>query len=104
MRHHEELVLVCNWKVQINMSTKTQIEKLLKHAFLPVFMEVRDVSEAHSGHAGAVHGGETHFEIDITSAKFAGKSRVQSHRMVHEILQPLLSTTVHAVALNLKSS
>ena len=51
MRHHEELVLVCNWKVQINMSTKTQIEKLLKHAFLPVFMEVRDVSEAHSGHA-----------------------------------------------------
>tara|TARA_B100001057_G_scaffold398346_1_gene408866 strand:+ start:367 stop:627 length:261 start_codon:yes stop_codon:yes gene_type:complete len=86
------------------MSTKTQMEELLENAFSPVFMEVRDVSEAHSGHTGARSGGETHFEVDITSAIFAGKSRVQSHRLVHEILQPLLRTTIHALALNIKSS
>ena len=86
------------------MSTKTQMEELLENAFSPVFMEVRDVSEAHSGHIGARSGGETHFEVDITSAIFAGKSRVQSHRLVHEILQPLLRTTIHALALNIKSS
>ena len=86
------------------MSTKTQMEELLENAFSPVFMEVRDVSEAHSGHAGAQPGRETHFEVDIISATFAGKSRVQSHRLIHEILQPLLRTTVHALALNVKSS
>jgi len=80
------------------------MEELLENAFSPVFMEVRDVSEAHSGHAGAQPGRETHFEVDIISATFAGKSRVQSHRLVHEILQPLLCTTVHALALNVKSS
>ncbi len=86
------------------MSTKTQIEELLENAFSPVFMEVRDVSDAHSGHVGARSGGETHFEVDISSAVFQGKSRIQSHRLVHEILQPLLHTTVHALALNVKSS
>ena len=86
------------------MSTKTQMEELLENAFSPIFMEVRDVSEAHSGHVGARSGGETHFEVDITSAVFAGKSRLQSHRLVHQILQPLLRTSVHALALNIKSS
>ena len=86
------------------MSTKTHMEELLKNAFSPVSMEVRDVSEAHSGHVGARPGGETHFEVEITSAAFVGKSRIQSHRLVHEILQPLLRTTVHSVSLNIKSS
>ena len=86
------------------MSTKTQMEELLENAFSPIFMEVRDVSEAHSGHVGARAGGETHFEIDITSAVFAGKSRIQSQRLVHQILQPFLRTTVHALALKIKSS
>ena len=86
------------------MSTKTQMEELLENAFSPIFMEVRDVSEVHSRHVGARPGGETHFEVDITSAVFAGKSRLQSHRLVHQILQPLLRTSVHALALNIKSS
>ena len=80
------------------------MEELLENAFSPIFMEVRDVSEAHSGHVGAKPSGETHFEVDITSAVFAGKSRLQSHRLVHQILQPLLRTSVHALALNIKSS
>ena len=86
------------------MSTKTQIEELLESAFSPVFMEVRDVSEAHAGHAGAQPGGETHFEVDMISATFAGKSRLQSHRLIHKILRPLIRTTVHALVLNVKSS
>ena len=86
------------------MTTKSQIEELLRDAFSPDFIEVRDVSEGHSGHAGARPGGETHFEVFITSKAFTGKSRIQSHRLIHGILEPFLRTSVHALALNVKSS
>ncbi|MDC0461837.1 BolA family transcriptional regulator [Alphaproteobacteria bacterium] len=84
------------------MSTKSQIESVLIQSFSPDFLEVRDVSKDHAGHVGASPLGETHFEIDIVSAAFAGKSRIESHRMIHALLQPLLDSTVHALALNVK--
>ena len=86
------------------MSVKSEMEELLQNAFSPDFMEIRDVSEAHSGHVGASPSGETHFEIDITANAFGGKSRIESHRLIHGILNPLLRTSVHALALNVKSS
>ncbi len=85
------------------MSIKQQIEKLLTDAFSPRFLEVRDVSEAHLGHAAASSEGESHFEVDIISDTFATKTRVQSHRLINEVLKPLLDTKVHALALNVKS-
>lgn len=86
------------------MSTKKQIEKLLNETFSPGFLEVRDVSEAHAGHSGAGIEGESHFEVDIISDAFAGKTKVQSHRQINEVLKPLMQTTVHALSLNVKSS
>ena len=41
------------------MSTKSLIENLLNDAFSPNFLEVRDVSAAHYGHAGAKEGGKS---------------------------------------------
>ena len=41
------------------MSTKSLIENLLSDAFSPNFLEVRDVSAAHYGHAGAKEGGKS---------------------------------------------
>ena len=38
------------------MSTRSLIENLLTDAFSPNFLEVRDVSAAHYGHAGAKEG------------------------------------------------
>jgi len=85
------------------MSTKSLIENLLNDAFCPNFLEVRDVSAAHYGHVGAKEGGESHFEVDIEATAFSEKTRVQSHRLIYGVLKPLLDTSVHAVALNVKS-
>ena len=85
------------------MSTKSLIENLLNDAFSPNFLEVRDVSAAHYGHVGAKEGGESHFEVDIEATAFSKKTRVQSHRLIYGVLKPLLNSSVHAVALNVKS-
>mgnify|MGYP001166624839 FL=1 len=85
------------------MSTRSLIENLLTDAFSPNFLEVRDVSAAHYGHAGAKEGGESHFEVDIEATAFSKKTRVQSHRLIYGVLKPLLDSSVHAVALNVRS-
>ena len=85
------------------MSTKQQIEKMLNDAFSPRFLEVIDVSDAHYGHAAANPEGESHFEVNIISDAFANKTRIQSHRSINKVLKPLLETTLHALALNVRS-
>ncbi len=85
------------------MSTKSLIENLLSDAFSPNFLEVRDVSAAHYGHVGAKEGGESHFEVDIEATAFSEKTRLQSHRLIYRVLKPLLNSSVHAVALNVRS-
>ena len=85
------------------MSTKSLIESLLNDAFSPNFLEVRDVSAAHYGHVGAKEGEETHFEVDIEAIAFSEKTRVESHRLIYGVLKPLLNSSVHAVALNVRS-
>jgi len=57
------------------MSTRSLIENLLTDAFSPNFLEVRDVSAAHYGHAGAKEGGESHFEVDIEATAFSEKNQ-----------------------------
>ena len=46
-------------------------------------------------------GGETHFEVTMTADAFAGKSRVECHRMVNHILAAELASSVHALQLKL---
>ena len=64
---------------------------------------MRDVSYKHAGHAGWREGGETHFEVTMTADAFAGKSRVECHRMVNHILAEELASSVHALQLDLTS-
>jgi len=64
---------------------------------------VQDVSHQHAGHAGWREGGGTHFDITMRAAAFAGKSRVQTHRMVNTVLAEDLASTVHAVQLHLSA-
>ena len=79
------------------MSVAAQIEQLLTDAFAPTYLEVRDVSAGHAGHAGARPGGETHFEDDITAPAFADMSRIQRHRAVNHVLADLLAGPIHAL-------
>jgi BolA protein len=81
------------------MSFKTRIETKLQAAFDPARLEVLDESHQHAGHGGWREGGDTHFRVRITSAAFAGKSRVETHRAINQVLSDELSERVHALAI-----
>jgi BolA protein len=85
------------------MATAETITQKLVTAFQPTEIDVQDVSHQHAGHAGWREGGGTHFEITMRAAAFAGKSRVQTHRMVNTVLAEDLASTVHAVQLHLSA-
>ncbi|MDT8375661.1 MAG: BolA family protein [Mariprofundaceae bacterium] len=74
-----------------------QIRALLEDKFQPTALEIIDDSWKHAGHAGAKEHGGGHFSVEIVSKSFAGKNRVQRHRMVYKILEPLFGPTIHAV-------
>ena len=85
------------------MTMADAIATKLKDALSPRHIEVLDVSYKHAGHAGWREGGETHFEVTMTADAFAGKSRVECHRMVNHILAAELAGSVHALQLKLSS-
>lgn len=75
------------------------IRRKLTQAFAPTRLTVTDDSHRHAGHAGARPEGETHFTVEIVSAQFAGRSRVDRQRLVYAALTEELQTRVHALAL-----
>jgi BolA protein len=71
----------------------------LTAAFAPQRLQIVDDSHRHAGHAGARPEGETHFSVEIVSAAFAGRSRVERQRLVYDTLAAELRERVHALAL-----
>jgi BolA protein len=82
------------------VSVRSQIEKKLRVAFQPESLRVVDESHLHAGHAGARREGETHFRVTLVSPAFAGKGRVERHRMVNTVLAAELAGPVHALAVH----
>lgn len=78
-----------------------RINDILSQALSPQRMEVINESHLHAGHAGGTPdgSGETHMRVRIISAAFDGVGRVQRHRMINELLQPILDEGLHALAL-----
>jgi BolA family transcriptional regulator, general stress-responsive regulator len=70
----------------------------LEAAFAPERLEVIDDSSKHAGHAGARAGGESHFTVKITSARFAGVGRLARQREVYAALKAELAGQVHALS------
>jgi BolA protein len=81
------------------VSVKSRIEEKLRNAFSPERLEVKDESHLHVGHAGARPGGETHYRVQIVASAFAGKTRVERHRLVNGALAEELAGPVHALAI-----
>ncbi|HSD92708.1 MAG TPA: BolA family protein [Methyloceanibacter sp.] len=77
-----------------------QITKKLRQAFAPVVLEVANDSDRHRGHAGSPGTGESHFTVKVVSAVFAGKSRLERHRMVNAVLAEELEDKIHALAVS----
>ena len=86
-----------------NRPVATAMRRKLEAALAPSMLEIDDDSAKHAGHVGARAGGESHFNVRIVSAAFAGKSRVDRQRLVHGILAEELAGPVHALALSLKA-
>lgn len=76
----------------------------LTAALSPEFIEIRDDSHKHAGHAGVLERGGGHYTATIISKAFAGKSSLERQRMVHQILaEEFTDKKIHALALKLKS-
>ena len=82
------------------MRTDQLITEKLTKAFAPASLRVVDESHQHEGHAGHRPGGQTHFRVHIVSAAFAGKTRVERHRMINAALADELTGGVHALAIH----
>jgi len=80
------------------------IETKLSAAFTPESIQVIDESEQHRGHGGWREGGETHFKVVMRAGAFNDLSRVDRSRRVHAVLKDELSTSVHALALDLSGT
>jgi BolA protein len=78
-----------------------EIEATLRQALAPVALDVVDDSHKHAGHAGAREG--RHFSVAITSARFAGLSRVARHRLVYDALHTLMPQGIHALAIDARA-
>jgi BolA family transcriptional regulator, general stress-responsive regulator len=85
------------------MTMKESITAKLTAALAPAALEVMDESDQHAGHGGWREGETTHVRVRITSAAFAGKSRVEVHRMVNALLAGEFAAGLHALAIEARA-
>ena len=78
----------------------SEIERRLVAALAPETLTVIDDSDDHSGHAGHSGAGESHFTVRLTSAAFAGRSRIERQRAVYAALGDVMAPDkVHALVI-----
>lgn len=83
------------------MSSKriAEIERLLREAFQPSHLLVKDQSHLHAGHEGAKDG-RGHFDVTIVSNAFKGKRQLARHRLIYDALGTLMKTDIHALRIH----
>jgi BolA protein len=81
------------------MSMQAAMRAKLIEALQPTRLDVINESELHAGHRGSPGTGESHFRVLIVSPMFAGKSRLDRHRLVNDTLAAELNGKVHALAI-----
>ena len=81
----------------------TEIDARLRATLSPEQLAVIDDSEKHRGHAGHDGSGESHFTVEIVSDRFAGRSRIDCHRMVNDALSAELASQIHALVIRARA-
>ena len=81
------------------MTAEARMREKLMLGLEPTRLDIVNESEMHAGHRSSPGTGESHFRILVVSAAFTGKSRVDRHRMVNELLADELAGRIHALAL-----
>lgn len=81
------------------MSIEQSIRERLMVALEPTRLDVINESHMHAGHASSPGTGESHFRVLVVAARFAGRSRLERHRLVNAALDDLLRDRIHALAI-----
>ena len=81
------------------MSVESTMRDKLTRALQPTRLTIINESHLHAGHRTSPGTGESHVRVEIEAPTFAGKSRVQRHRLVNETLAAELAGKVHALAI-----
>lgn len=85
------------------MNRFERIRLTLDQALKPLELEIIDESSLHAGHSGAREGGETHYRVEVVSAEFVGKSRVERQRLVNSLLADEFSGGLHALSIKARA-
>ncbi|MCF8495766.1 MAG: BolA family transcriptional regulator [Alphaproteobacteria bacterium] len=81
------------------MTLSDLIRKKITEHFEPEHLLLVNESHKHRGHAGDDGSGETHFYLEVSSARFIGKSRLERHRLVYAALDGFFPAGLHALSL-----
>lgn len=81
------------------MSLEARMREKLMVALRPSRLDVVNELHLHAGHSSSPGTGESHFRVLIVSNGFAGKTRVERHRMINNVLADELKDGVHALAI-----
>ncbi|MDX2157030.1 MAG: BolA family protein [Hyphomicrobiaceae bacterium] len=81
------------------MNVELDMREALMVVLEPTRLDLVNESHLHAGHAGSPGTGESHFRLLIVSPRFAGRSRLDRHRMVNEALGEIMRHRVHALAI-----
>ena len=73
---------------------------ILQSALSLEHLEIIDDSHKHRGHAGA-QSGAGHFTIIISSQEFIGKTRLECHRLINDLLKDLFIHDIHALSIKI---
>ena len=81
------------------MNLQTRMREKLMVALNPTRLDVVNESHLHAGHSSSPETGESHFRVLIVADTFAGKSRIERHRIVNDVVRDELRDGVHALAI-----
>ena len=68
-----------------------ELEALIKGAFPDATVEIQDLA-----------GDGNHYSATVISSQFAGKSKIEQHKMVYSSLKGKMGNQLHALALKTK--
>lgn len=96
----------------MSQTSLAAIRETLQGALDPLLLDLVDESHKHAGHMGVSHdhkgahradGGVTHVKVRVVAAGFAGKSRVERHRIVNGLLEGEIARGLHAISIDAKA-
>ena len=79
------------------------IRQKIEEALQPEDLSVEDEGHLHIGHEGAKDG-RGHFRVMVVSEAFDGLTMIQRHRAIYDALGELMTTDIHALAIDAYSS